>query len=856
MVFGLDRLKISQKLPALLVGSALVVGCGVGAAAYFVASETVTEQAETKLSAIADASNREIANFFDSVKRDVVSTASSTTTIDAVKQFASTWAAWAEVADAGTQLQEAYVTGNPNPVGERYLLDVAKSADISNTNSLYYNMHHERFHPGYRAQLEQQGYYDILLFDTKGNLVYSLSKGADFAGNFAEGGTWAETGLGQVFRTAATLERGAVAFSDFAAYAPSEGVAASFMGTPVLNDAGELLGVFAIRMPIDRISGYLQHRVGLGETGLVYLVGADGLLRSDLAQTEGNDILVAAHMPDVAKAAMAGQASAGAGVAIWGNPGFMSAQPFEFQGVKLAVVAEQDQAELLAPLGHMRNLILLIGGALVAGAAVVSMLFSRAMTRPITALTDTMQAVAGGDIDAEIPGTQSRGELGEMARAVEVFRENGVRIAAMTEEEKAASVSRAADRARMMRELQQAFGEVVDAAVAGDFSKRVTAEFPDRELNVLAGSVNALVETVDRGVGETGAVLAALAGMDLSQRMDGDYHGAFLKLKNDTNQVGDKLSEVIGQLRETSRSLKVATGEILSGANDLSERTTKQAATIEETSATMELLAQTVLENAKRAEGASESAKQVSVAAEEGGRVMGAATDAMERITTSSARISNIIGMIDDIAFQTNLLALNASVEAARAGEAGKGFAVVAVEVRRLAQSAAGASAEVKVLIEQSAQEVKGGSRLVADASRKLGSMLDAVQQNTRQMQAIASASREQASSIDEVNAAVRQMDEMTQHNAALVEQTNAAIEQTEAQANELDRIIEVFRLDQQGDDAVLTEMRVASPAASGIMGLHDKVKQAAKTYFIGGGGVARRFTDGSAARDVSWEEF
>lgn len=161
MVFGLDRLKISQKLPALLIASALVVGGGVGAVAYLVASETVTEQAETKLSAIADASNREIANFFDSVKRDVVSTASSTTTVDAVKQFASTWAAWAELADAGTQLQEAYVTSNPNPVGERYLLDVAKSADISDTNSLYYNMHHERFHPGYRAQMEQQGYSDI-----------------------------------------------------------------------------------------------------------------------------------------------------------------------------------------------------------------------------------------------------------------------------------------------------------------------------------------------------------------------------------------------------------------------------------------------------------------------------------------------------------------------------------------------------------------------------------------------------------------------------------------------------------------------------------------------------------------------
>ena len=161
---------------------------------------------------------------------------------------------------------------------------------------------------------------------------------------------------------------------------------------------------------------------------------------------------------------------------------------------------------------------------------------------------------------------------------------------------------------------------------------------------------------------------------------------------DDTNAVGDKLTEVVAQLRETSRSLRTATGEILSGANDLSERTTKQAATIEETSATMEALAATVLDNAKRAEEASINAADVSRTAEAGGQVMRAATEAMERITSSSGKISNIIGLIDDIAFQTNLLALNASVEAARAGEAGKGFAVVAVEVRRLAQSAAEAS--------------------------------------------------------------------------------------------------------------------------------------------------------------------
>jgi methyl-accepting chemotaxis protein len=187
--------------------------------------------------------------------------------------------------------------------------------------------------------------------------------------------------------------------------------------------------------------------------------------------------------------------------------------------------------------------------------------------------------------------------------------------------------------------------------------------------------------------------------------------------------------------------------------------------------------------------------RQVSAEAEASSAVMGQATGAMDRITQSSDKISNIIGLIDDIAFQTNLLALNASVEAARAGEAGKGFAVVAVEVRRLAQSAASASSDIKMLIEQSAAEVRGGTRLVADAAGRLLKVQEAIRANATLLDTIARASREQAGSIDQVNAAVRQLDEMTQHNAALVEQTNAAIEQTEAQANELDRVIGVFTL-------------------------------------------------------------
>jgi len=399
----------------------------------------------------------------------------------------------------------------------------------------------------------------------------------------------------------------------------------------------------------------------------------------------------------------------------------------------------------------------------------------------------------------------------------------------------------------ILRSLEQSFGRVVAQAVDGRFDGRVAETFGVPVFDNLAKSINSLIETVQRGLGETGVVLAGLAEADLTKRVEGHYVGEFGALKTNTNAVADRLSDIVGQLKETSRGLKTATGEILSGANDLSERTTKQAATIEETSAAMEQLASTVLKNADRAKEASGVASTVTRTAEEGGKVMGEANMAMGRITASSGKISNIIGLIDDIAFQTNLLALNASVEAARAGDAGKGFAVVAVEVRRLAQSAASASSDVKVLIEQSGTEVSTGSKLVADAAARLETMLEAARASSALMDGIARDSREQASAIHEVTTAVRQLDEMTQHNAALVEETNAAIEQTEAQASELDRVVDMFTVSGFATTRqVRSDAPAPKPAANGIKGLQQKVKQAAASYL----------TRGNAAVAKDWAEF
>jgi methyl-accepting chemotaxis protein len=508
-----------------------------------------------------------------------------------------------------------------------------------------------------------------------------------------------------------------------------------------------------------------------------------------------------------------------------------------------ALFVGEPEAAIQKSVSDMLTLMLVIAVVTTAVLGVIGYVISLSITRPIPRIARAMEAIAEGGYDTDVPYRALGNEVGGMARAVEVFRENGLRVSQMTEAEAARIVAEEEGRRQMMGELQNAFGAVVDAAVAGDFTQRVATQFPDAELNGLASSVNNLVSTMDRSVSEVGHVLAALANTDLTQRMEGQYEGALAQLKADTNAVADKLAEVVGQLRQTSGTLKTATSEILSGANDLSERTTRQAATIEETSAAMEQLASTVLGNAERAQEASQSAGLVTSTAEDGGQVMANATEAMERITTSSGKISNIIGMIDDIAFQTNLLALNASVEAARAGEAGKGFAVVAVEVRRLAQSAAKASSDVKALIEQSAGEVKGGSRLVADAAAKLGAILEAARTSNQLMHSIAQESREQASAIDEVNSAVRTMDEMTQHNAALVEEMNAAIEQTEAQANQLDRIVDVFTVD--------------APVGAVEGERHERVAPVPPAVAARAKATSRAYlSQGNAAIDADWDEF
>jgi len=827
-------LRISQKLPLALVGSAIVVGAGVGIASYFLAANALETQARQNLATIASERANQLRVYVKSVEADLTRTAKAEYVQQAVANFAAAYAGMTNVQlkmDAGVTLRKAFLTGDAT---QRAAVDQVPGGVQSGVPAAY-GFNHAHYNPVFRAQIHEAGYSDLYLFDLLGNVVYSTDKQDDFGTNFAkDGGKYADSRLGEAYRSAvAETVPDALVFTDFAPYAADGDAPRSFLAAPVFDATNTKVGVIAISLNSAALTKVINSRQGLGVTGDTIIVGADGLARGDSASPDDSKVLKPTIFNAAIKQAIAGQGKGSTEANFGGADVIAAAVPVAVPGdAAWGLVALMSKSEIFAPVATLTSMMASIGGGLLVIVAILGWLFALSVSRPINRLTTVMNKLAAGDLDVAIPGVDKHDELGQMARAVEVFRENASQMRSMTDNERTASEQRRVDRAAMMDTLSRSFGEVVDAAVAGDFSKRVEANFADGEMNALAGSINNLVSTVERGLNETGDVLAALADTDLTRRVEGDYHGAFGKLKDDTNAVADKLAGIVGQLRETSRALKLATGEILSGANDLSERTTKQAAAIEETSAAMEQFSAMVADSAKTATEASRRTLAVSETAEQGGKIVRAANEAMERITASSRKISNIIGLIDDIAFQTNLLALNASVEAARAGDAGKGFAVVAVEVRRLAQSAAGASSEIKTLIEISATEVGTGSKLVADAAGKLEDMLNVVRENAGLINGIAQRSREQASAIEEVNESMRRMDEMTQHNAALVEETNASIEQTEAQAVELDRIVDVFTL----DDTARPEP-AQTGTAKGIRGLQQRVAAAAQAYLGPGAG-------------------
>ncbi|WP_377403255.1 methyl-accepting chemotaxis protein [Rhizobium helianthi] len=363
----------------------------------------------------------------------------------------------------------------------------------------------------------------------------------------------------------------------------------------------------------------------------------------------------------------------------------------------------------------------------------------RTIVSPLSNLGAVMQRLAEGELNTVVQGVRRRDEIGAMARSLQVFKENALTAKSLTEETERMREAAASEQLR-----------------SGEIERQRSAE-----MSKATGSIAQGLERLSQG--------------DLTYRLSEPFSHDFEELRTNFNLAVDGLATALREVAQASTIIESGSQELASSASDLSQRTERQAASLEQTAAALDEITTNVTNSSQRAEEAKLRARNAAGAAERSGEVVSNAVKAMNRIEQSSKQIASIISVIDEIAFQTNLLALNAGVEAARAGEAGKGFAVVAQEVRELAQRSSQAANEIRGLIQTSAQEVENGVELVTATGQSLRVIGEHVIAINSQLDAIATAAKEQSIGLAEVNSAVNQMDQVTQHNAAMVEEATAA---------------------------------------------------------------------------------
>ncbi len=444
------------------------------------------------------------------------------------------------------------------------------------------------------------------------------------------------------------------------------------------------------------------------------------------------------------------------------QPAFAAISPrFTSVTEKLASDAEQKRADV----SHVvRDTSVLSLGAAVAALLAIScfgFLAIRAwLVKPIKQMVSTMKVIADGDLTSTVEGTIRRDEIGSMARAVQVFKDNELRA----------------------RDLEK---DVETTRGANEIERARIAETERQRAQDMAEATSGLAEG-----------LKHLASGNLVFRLDDNFAGDFEPLRANFNAAVVQLAESLKAVSNATGSIDDGAQEISLSAQDLSRRTEHQAASLEQTAAALDQITQNVASSSTRTAEARHVAIEANKSARHSGEVVSSAVAAMQRIERSSSQISSIVGVIDEIAFQTNLLALNAGVEAARSGEAGKGFAVVAQEVRELAQRSAHAAKEIKDLILNSVDEVSNGVKLVRDTGDTLKIIEEQIVLINTQLDAVTAASNEQSVTLSEVNRTVNQMDQVTQQNAAMAEESTAASAALAAEARRLRGIVSEFQID------------------------------------------------------------
>ncbi len=512
----LARVRMSIKIPALVVGAAMTTAAVLGVSSFIAARTNAFSMIQQSLTAVATERQKALESYFNVIREDTVLVAGSAMARDAVHSFSAAWRDLGGRAE-GT-LQQLYIDNNPHPTGKKDELDDAGDGST-------YSRHHARLHPWFHRLQRERGYYDVFVFDTAGNLIYTVFKERDYATNLASG-QWRDSDLGVAFRKGLAAAPGTVHLTDFRAYAPSDNAPAAFISTPITDEAGKTIGVFAFQMPVDRINAVMNATHGLGATGDAVIVGQDGLMRSNsrFTATGATDILKTSLGGPVIAAALRGEAGIGE-FSYRDAPSLIAAIPFTFGDLRWAVTATQAESEALAPVYAIRRNLIIISLLVLLAIGLLGYLVAQTLTRPIVALVSDMGELARGKHDIALNGLERGDEIGLMSRAVGVFRDSAIkreRLEAQARRQRERDVARRTSMEMLVAQFKGEVSEVIVNLTNGTSSMRSAASVLSRVASTTLDQAtqarsastesNSNTQTIASASEELGASIREIAG--------------------------------------------------------------------------------------------------------------------------------------------------------------------------------------------------------------------------------------------------------------------------------------------------------------------------------------------------------